>query len=536
MMHEKKTTVLFILFLLCLHFFCLLIIPNQQASENLAMVSMLEPDEGVVIPVMQRMISGGATLKEALGHFIVYEYYYYGMPFFGLGALIMLVLRGLGLEGNFPLMMTVLRQLLSVLPTLAALLLITYIQDQFKSWRSAAIFLLLAILPATMRNAFWLHPDGLVLFFCALVLYLLWKDEHRLGKEFRWAAVVCGLLTATKLVGFYFFLAVLLCLIWYVVKKQGTSRHALASGLCFMGLMTLTFVLSNAFLFSSYGREQYYYTLRGQAEWLNKGYGIIYPKGLAASLPIIKDNYGSFAFILLALVISLYGLSQKTSRFLAALVLAWVLPLSISVFFFTHFKYQYWLPVALPLFSNFAFMLPVSWRETKTKWGIPWVVQLGLIIILLFQAFIFIEKDIAIIRNRLQAMDNNPKIRFYHESIAQLQGLKNQPQKVYYDYRLYLPPTGQWQSATSYDLLNYPFIQENQFTILMLSAQRIADYLNPNAVGIDPAQFAESQRFYRDAQQTQIEGFHLLYQDSTGLLFIRNDVCKAYFPQENCLP
>jgi len=183
-MVHKNRLILPILLGIALLLFCLAILPNRQASENLAMVTMLEPDEGVVIPVMQKMISGGATLKQTLARFIVYEYYYYGLPFFGLGALLMLALRGLGLEGNFALMMLVLRQILSVLPTLAGLLVLTYIQDQFKTWRSIALFLFLAIIPATLRNALWLHPDGLVIFFSAMVLYFLWKDNHQLGKHF----------------------------------------------------------------------------------------------------------------------------------------------------------------------------------------------------------------------------------------------------------------------------------------------------------------------------------------------------------------
>ncbi len=514
--------------------FCLAILPNRQASENLAMVTMLEPDEGVVIPVMQKMISGGNTLKQTLGRFIVYEYYYYGLPFFGLGAIVMLALRGLGLESNFALMMLVLRQVVSVLPTLAGLLVLTYIQDQFKTWRSIAIFLLLAIIPATLRNALWLHPDGLVIFFSAMVLYFLWKDNHQLGRYFYWAAAFCGILIAIKFVGLYFFLAVLLCLIWYLAKRQGKSKQVFKAGVLFICLMLLCFIFSNPFLFSKYGRPQYISTIQGQAAWLAEGYGTVYAKGLAAALPILKQDYGSVAFILLAFALTFFGIWQERSRFHSALILAWALPLSVSVFFFTHFKYQYWLPVALPLYSSFALLLPDKLETSPLKRGLPFVVRMGLIVLVFIQGGLFLKTDSTIINKRFTALNANAAIAFYNESMLRLDRLKDKPQKVYYDYRLYFPSNKNWSAGTNYDLLDYEYIEENDFTILMLSTQRIADYLNPNVVGVNPDKFAENQRFYRDAKEGEISGYHLLYSDQKALLFISREVCLADFHEESC--
>lgn len=533
-MAHKNRLILPILLGLALLLFCLAILPNYQASKNLAMVTMLEPDEGVVIPVMQRMISGGATLKQALGRFIVYEYYYYGLPFFGLGALLMLALRGLGLESNFALTVVVLRQVISVLPTLAGLLVLTYIQDQYKTWRSIANFLLLAIIPATLRNVLWLHPDGLVIFFSSMVLYFLWKDGHKLGKHFYWAAAFCGVLTATKLVGLYFFLAVLLCMIWYLYKKQGNWKQAVKAGSLFICLMLLCFLFSNAFLFSKYGRPQYFATIQGQASWLAEGYGIVYAKGLRAALPILKQDYGSAGFILLALALTIFGIWQERSRFHSTLILAWVLPFSISVIFFTHFKYQYWLPVGLPLYSSFSILLPEKLDTIKVKNSFPLIVRLGLIVLVLMQGFLFLKTDILIIQKRFNALKGNVAIAFYDESMLRLDRLKEKPQHIYHDYRLYFPSKENWPADTNYDLLDYAYIQENKFTILMLSAQRIADYLNPAAVGVDAEKFIENQRFYSDAKADKITGYHLLYQDQTALLFISQEVCLADFPEELC--
>jgi hypothetical protein len=269
---------------------------------------------------------------------------------------------------------------------------------------------------------------------------------------------------------------------------------------------------------------------------LVEGYSIVYAKGLAAALPILKQDYGSAGFILLALALTAFGIWRERSRFHSALILAWVLPLSISVFFFTHFKYQYWLPVALPLYSSFALLLPEKMKTSTQRRGLPLVVLMGLILLVLIQGVLFLKIDGIIINKRFTALDGNTAIAFYNESMLRLDRLKEKPQKVYYDYRLYFPSNENWSAGTNYDLLDYGFIEENEFTILMLSTQRIADYLNPNVVGVDPDKFAENQRFYRDAKAGEISGYHLLYSDQKALLFISQEVCLANFPEESCSP
>ncbi len=299
----------------------------------------------------------------------------------------------------------------------------------------------------------WLHPDGLVIFFSAMVLYFLWKDGHQLGKNFYWAAVFCGVLTSTKLVGLYFFLAVLLCLIWYLNKNQGNWKQVFKAGSLFIGLMLLCFLFANAFLFSKYGRIQYFYTLQGQTSWLSEGYGVIYAKGLKAALPTLRQDYGSAAFIALAFALTGFGIWQEHGRFKSALILAWVLPLSISVFFFTHFKYQYWLPVALPLFSNYSLLLPEKMNFSRVKNAIPLVVRIGLIGLVLIQVFMFLKTDISIIQTRFTALKENAAIAFYNESMRRLDRLKETPQNVYYDYRLYFPSEKKWSAGTNYEII-----------------------------------------------------------------------------------
>ena len=59
--------------LISVAFFILIAIPNAKASENIAMVSMFEPDEGIMIPVIRRMTSPKDTAKDFITNFLFYK-------------------------------------------------------------------------------------------------------------------------------------------------------------------------------------------------------------------------------------------------------------------------------------------------------------------------------------------------------------------------------------------------------------------------------------------------------------------------------
>ena len=159
------------------------------------------------------MIAPASTVNLALRHFIFYDYYYYGFPYFAISALFVLPLQWLGRLGDMPLVMLILRQFVSVLPLLAALLLLVYMQDGFRSYRSPVLFIFLLSVPAGVENNSWWHPDGLTFLLVVLTIFFLKRDNLRFGKYFLLAAAMSGVATATKLIGLHFFLAVGLTLL-----------------------------------------------------------------------------------------------------------------------------------------------------------------------------------------------------------------------------------------------------------------------------------------------------------------------------------
>ena len=525
--------ILITLILISVAFFVILLIPNAKASENIAMVSMFEPDEGIMVPVIQKMIAPKESLKHFIYYFAAYEYYYYGFPFFALSAIPAFFIQWANQLGNIPLVMTSFRQLISVLPTLFALLLLVYMHDRFKTYRSIVLYVFLLTIPAVVRNGFWWHPDGVVLLLSVLVLYLLYRDNHKLGSRFLAAAFVCGILTATKIVGVYFFLAVGLAVIWSLVNQEVTWKKAVIKSLLFILIMGATFIVANPFLLLEGHRTLYINTFQKQTLLLSEGYGILYNKGLKAAWPVMQLYYGEAFFLLATLGISIWNITKKRNPFLHSLTIAWFLPLTISILTYSHFKFQYWLPAAIPLFASWATIFPRRSVNLKPL-TINRVLKIILLLIFMIQFVLFGLQSSQMLIKRTQRESNNPEIAFYDLAMQQLEPIGSDPVYAYYDYRLYMPPKANWVTETSFDLLDYDFIRGRNYDVLLLLQQRILDYLHPSAVGVDPDAFARAQAFYQDANEGSIDDYVLLFRNETALLFVRHDFCLRYFEASIC--
>src|SRR5664280_1992605 len=225
--------------------FVLFALPNAAASQNLAMVQIFQPDEAAPLSYIMKMIAPAPTLNLALRHFIFYDYYYYGFPFFAASALLLLPLQWLGRLGAIPLVMLILRQFVSVLPMLAALLLLVFMQDGFRTYRSPVLFAFLLVIPAVVQNNSWYHPDGITFLLVVLTIYFLKRDNLRFGWNFLLAAIMSGVATATKLVGAYFFLAVGLALLLGLLLKKASWKRLVVMAAAFLLTMGLAYLIAN---------------------------------------------------------------------------------------------------------------------------------------------------------------------------------------------------------------------------------------------------------------------------------------------------
>ena len=528
-----KKPILLICAVLFLGAFLVFTIPNARASENPEMVAMFEPDEGVCLPVVSGMIAPKGDFVTFLRKFIFYDFYSYGFPYFGTSALFLFPVQWAGQMQNTGLVMLVLRQLVSVLPMLLALLLLVYLHDGFRTYRSPVLFVALLLIPAVIQNGLWWHPDGLALLLAVLVLLFLWKDQRQFGWHFFTAAALCGVLTATKMVGVYFFLAVGLALIWGFVEKKKPLKRLLLSAAGFVVIMAVAFIMANPFLLSGWAREGYFSTMNLETQELGKGYGLIYEKGLRAAWPTMRQFYGEAVFLLLVLGVSVWGVWKGEKSYLYALTLAWFIPLTVSLLTVTHLKYQYWLPVAVPLIANLYYLLPEKPGKGEGS-KLRVVGRLAVLLIVVIQLALFARQDVETLVKQSRRQVDNPRIEFFEKAAATLEPLEHAEMKVYYDHRLYVPKQSNWLYNTSYGILNYPYIEAQDFDILFLLESRMRDYLNPNAVGVDPAELEAGRRFYEDALAGKIAGYHQLFRDEIAGVFIRIETCRNYLENADC--
>ena len=195
----------------------------------------LHQDEAMIFPPIERMLSLQGDIHQMWGNLIVYGEYHYGYPFFFLSALVLLplrLIRGPGFINDLPLNFLILRQMINVLPMILTAGILTWVQTHYRSlWKSVFIFLFILTIPAVVRsNMHWWHPDALMLLCIALTFFFLDRDEFRLGKNFYFAAIACGMASAIKLYGFFFFLAIpfYLLVVWRRNKlqlKRGAYRR-----------------------------------------------------------------------------------------------------------------------------------------------------------------------------------------------------------------------------------------------------------------------------------------------------------------------
>jgi hypothetical protein len=269
-----------------------------------------------------------------------------------------------------------------------------------------------------------------------------------------------------------------------------------------------------------------------QSRFLSEGYEVAYAKGLSATLPQLKEFFGYIPFILIIFGINVLGLFRKKERFDQILILSWAIPLSVMVFFLSHFKFQYWLPVFLPLASTIAVFLPTK-QDIKTGLGVidknqraVLVLRLLFLGLVIVQITSFIISDIQRYHDRLTRTAFNPAIQFYGRIQDVLEEYIGDPLNVYHDIRMYVPPTVDWNTESAFEMLTYPFIQTRGFDVLLLLQSRIDDYTNPDLVAIDQAKLDLAQEFYGDADNETLSGYRILYRDDFGLIYIREELAN----------
>ncbi len=303
----------------------------------------------------------------------------YGYPYLPISAAVLIIPRliyGNQFAGQVQVNVFLMRQFVSVLPMVLALMLAVYLVTRYKSVRfSVSLFVFLLLIPGVVKICyrFW-HPDSIILLLVLLTIYFLQKDDLRFGRYFYLAAAACGLTTAIKLWGLFFFLAIAGYLIAGLIRHKLSLKKFLFSGLLFILTMLATIIISSPSLLAPYVART------AVASWADQQAKIllspergnttgIYQTTLTNWLKYFGQHFMKAYFFFFAAFALPAGALWGSRKALNRLLLAWCLPVILFLAYISTMKsFQYMLPVGIPLYCG-AFLFPAITENPPTlKW------------------------------------------------------------------------------------------------------------------------------------------------------------------------
>ena len=539
-MTRQQKKVLLMLIGLGAAYFVLFLFPNLTGAKDENMLTVFQVDEYAQYPHVLHMLAPGNTILESLHNFLVYVHYFYGYPFYFLSALSILPLKliyGAGWTTHTQTIVTVMRQVVSVLPMLLASGLLVFIRTRFQSaWKAAGLFLLILSIPGLVLNNLWWHTDSLGVLFMVLVFFFLDRDDLRFGRNFFLAAAACGLATGIKYFGLYFFLAIPIYLVWGMVTRRIVWKRTLLYAGLFVVVMAAALVASNPLLLLPQERAEIIATQTLQFHQIT--YGML----LRDTEPLFNWNnypevfrtfYGELLFILLALGGLVIGLVYSKRRWLEALFLAWILPLTYMAEFTGTKRVHYLLPVVVLLVAGLANWFYLTGGEKATpavnwrKW-LPYAAAL----VIAVQFVLYMRMDTGLYTQTLRREQDSPTFAFYDQlNKAYLSRLpEDMPLVFYRDWLIYVPPGPHWRVDINWNLASYGSLTDPPPDFILIEQANVALFTDPATLqkAADPATMLDHQKFYTDVRDNRVPGYHLLFQDGFGIAMVKETIYQEY--------
>jgi hypothetical protein len=535
-MSKNQRSVFWALLVIGAAYFVLFIPANQTGAKDVSMLALFEVDEYAQFPNLIQMLTPGPTVYQTIRNFFVYLHYFYGYPFYFFSALLMLPFKlALGADwlGHVRLLVAALRQGLNVLPMVLAVGLLVWVQTRFRpAWKAVGLFVLLLALPAVVLNDLWWHPDSLVFFFVALTLFFLDRDDLRFGRNFVLAAAACGLAVGTKHLGLFYVLAVPLYLGWGVFARRISWKRAVGLGALFVGVMAAAVVVSNPLLLLPQERAAIIAVQKEQVIQTGTGVFLANKAGFLENGRYPQDMrvyYGELAFVLLGFAALLVGLARPERRRLSALILAWMIPITIVTLSSGTRRTHYFLPILLPLFSTLVNLFPEGGfgrGQSPAGWARR-LVWIGAGVLIVAQLGLFARTDVTLVAAQLAREETSKSLAFtraLEEKV--LAQMPSAPRVVYRDWRVYFPRQNSWQQVEmNWDLATYAYIDELKPDLILLERENVLLFAKPEVVGeaVKPEQMKLMHAFYGDAAASKLKGYRLAYMDGFGYAFVRDE-------------
>ena len=512
--------------------FVLFIFPNLKGAQTAAMLSVFEIDEFAQFPNLIGMLTPGDTLIQSARNFLIYLHYFYGYPFYFMSALAALpvkILYGTVWQQHTAELVLVLRQAINVAPMIISAGLLTYIQTRFRDLpRTVGIFVFLLIFPAVVVNNLWWHPDSLGVLSAVMILFFLDQDHLRLGKFFYFAAAACGLAVGIKYTGVFFGLAIPVYIGWSWVGQKFPFRRAAGATAAFVGIMLAMVVISNPLLVLPQERTAIIETQKLQFEQTSLGILQTNPQPYFNTKEYPEDfrlHYGELEFIMLALAALFVGLLLSPKRWYYAVLLAWLVPLVLTINFSATRRTHYFLPVVLPLVACFTVLLPGKGKpEDENRVQTSSVVQWVTIALIVYQGALFLPQDFAIYSKALIKEETSPSIAFYKEIQAALPvGFADKKRVVFHDWKVYFPPSANMLTEMNWDMPTLKYIYQINPDVILLDKENINLFFSPESVeqAVNKGNMQAVHEFYLAAKEKLIPGYQVFFENSFGVGFLR---------------
>ena len=539
---KKSTSVFLLLLLLGAGYFLLFWQPNSTGARDFNMTFIFEQDEPAQYPHVIRRLELRDTIPQTLYRVFAYQHYYFGFPYYGYSALVLLPVKLLvGLE-NVSLNMLLLRQFVSVLPMILGVMALVYLQTRFKSYlKSALLFLFLLSVPAVVFNNMWIHPDSLVFLFIALTFLFLDRDDLQFGKNFYLAALFCGLAVATKLIGLFFFLAIPYYL--FLGWRQGRidTRKGLIAATAFVGIMAATFVLANPFLYWASEREFAWKTQSDLHDAMSNGFIVAYNNSPLLWLQVIQKWYGLLIFVLFSIVTLIIATFKGERQRHNQLIAFWAFPFMAYIAFALVIRAKHFpIPILLPVFSAipvyFTLFAPEPFKNPVGDYLKKNGIRLGLtlmgIVIVGAQVFFSLNRDISLYTENIHREENNPSLQFYTklEQGYLSKIVLNRQLVIFRDVMMYVPNLPMYDDHFKWGVSNYDTALKDNPDVLLLNKQHLYDYTQPGqAESASDPDFALTVQFYNDVLNGTVTGYTMLYQDDFGIAYVSTPLYEHFF-------
>jgi len=545
-MTKQQRLIFWILTLLSLIIFGVFIFPNLTGAKDATMLSAFEHDEFAQYPNVIHMLQQGETFKATLHNFLVYLHYYYGYPFYFFSALAILPVKwilGADWAAHTQVIMAVLRQLINVLPMLLAVLLL--VRGQFKSrspWKALLTFLLLMTLPAVVGNNMWWHPDSLLTLFSVLTIFFLVLDGGKLGKFFFISGITCGLAIGAKFLGALFVLTYATVLIYSKIALKLSIKKIILSAFLFLVVMLGTVLISNPLLLLPIERGEIIAAVKIIFSESTQGFTVA-NTGMIDKLGnmflFIKEYYGGIILFCLAFINLIVALVQRKQVYKNLVILTWFVGfMGYFVFFASTLRPHYFIPAVLPLYSTLLDWVPddlkssFSHEGTKRKWIMP-LLSLAILLMMAITTGINAVQSVNAIQGTSQREATSPSLAMFHtfetDYLPKLP--QNTPLLIYRDWRAYVADNPHWRVIYNWDLATYDYINENQPDFLFIEYENVHYFSDASklTIALDKDTMQQMYDFYSAALAEKVVGYHLLYKDSFGYIFVSDRLFKDYF-------